>query len=206
MRSRIGEIFQTDIYGITCEALTPSKDNLETVRQLINAGVKIIQYREKEKSRRDKYEECRVIREMCKPAKVLFIVYDDVDIAILSQAGGVHVGQQGLPADAVRKLTGPEMVIGVSAAGTKEVEDAIARGADYVAVGPVFPAGLDLLRWVSEQYKIPLVAMGGIDEDNIGEVRRCGVSCSAMDAPLIGHNDVASRVRLIRQKISEAGV
>jgi thiamine-phosphate pyrophosphorylase len=208
----VAEIFQTDLYGVTCEALTPGEDNLEAVRQMINAGVKIIQYREKEKSRREKYEECRVIREMCKPAGVLFIVNDDVDIAILCQARGVHVGQDDLPADAVRKLVGPDVVIGVSAGSVMEVEDAIARGADYIGVGPIFstatkgdagePVGLDFLKWVAEHYKIPLVAIGGINEENIIDVRRQGVPCSAMVSALVGCDNIQARVKSIRQKIS----
>jgi thiamine-phosphate pyrophosphorylase len=215
MRDKRRELFQTDIYGVTCEALTPGGDNLEAVRQMINAGVKIIQYREKEKSKREKYEECRVIREMCKPARVLFVVNDDVDIAILCKAGGVHVGQDDLPADAVRKLVGPEMVIGVSAGTPAEVEDAIARGADYVGVGPVFqtgtkadagePVGLALVEYVAKKYKIPLVAIGGINGDNISDVRRHGIACSAMVSALVGSADIKTEVEKIRRKIHESG-
>ena len=213
MRKKIMEIFQTDIYGVTCEALSPGRDNLDVVRQMINAGIKIIQYREKEKSKREKYEECRVIREMCKPAGVLFIVNDDVDIAILSKAGGVHVGQDDLPADAVRKLVGPEMVIGVSADTPSEVEDAMARGADYIGVGPVFatgtkadagdPVGLDLIENIAMNYKIPLVAIGGIDGENIVDVRRRGVPCSAMVSALVSCGDLSAEVQRIRKRIAE---
>ncbi|MDW7651653.1 MAG: thiamine phosphate synthase [Bacillota bacterium] len=215
MRDRVDKIFKTDIYGITCEELTPGGDNLEAVRQMVNAGVKIIQYREKDKSKREKYEECRVIREMCKPAGVLFIVNDDVDIAILSKAGGVHVGQDDLPADAVRRLVGPEMVIGVSADTPAQVEDAIARGADYIGVGPVFgtqtkkdagePVGLDLIETIANNYKIPLVAIGGITEENILDVRRRGVSCSAMVSALVGCADIEAAVEKIRERIRQAG-
>ena len=215
MRKNVAEIFKTDIYGVTCEALSPGKDNLDVVRQMINAGIKIIQYREKEKTKREKYEECRVIREMCKPAGVLFIVNDDVDIAILSQARGVHVGQDDLPVDAVRKLVGPNMVIGVSADTPSEVEDAIARGADYIGVGPVFatgtkldagmPVGLDLIEQIAANYKIPLVAIGGIHGDNIIDVRRRGVPCSAMVSALVSCGDIATEVQRIREKIAQDG-
>lgn len=215
MRKDVATIFQTDIYGVTCEALSPGQDNLNVVRQLLQAGVRIIQYREKEKSKREKYEECRVIREMCKPAGVLFIVNDDVDIAILAGAGGVHVGQDDLPADAVRKLVGPEMIIGVSADTPGDVEDAIARGADYVGAGPVFatdtkpdagvPVGLELIEFVAKNYKIPLVAIGGINENNIVDVRKRGVACSAMVSALVGYEDVVAQVAKIRKNIRESG-
>lgn len=215
MRKRAAEIFQTDIYGITCEALSAGRDNLEVVREMVQAGVRIIQYREKEKTKREKYEECRVIREMCKPAGVLFIVNDDVDIAVLSKAGGVHVGQDDLPADAVRRLVGEEMIIGVSADTPAEIEDAIARGADYVGIGPVFstatkadagqPVGLDLLEAAAKKYKIPLVAIGGINGENIVEVRKRGVPCSAMVSALVGAADITAQVESIRRKIREIG-
>lgn len=215
MRDRVFEIFQTDIYGITCEELTPGKDNLDAVRQMINAGVRIIQYREKEKTKREKYEECRVIREMCKPAGVLFIVNDDVDIAILSKAGGVHVGHDDLPADAVRRLVGEKMVIGVSADTPALVEDAIARGADYIGVGPVFstktkpdagdPVGLDLIETIAKNYKIPLVAIGGITGENIAEVRSRGVACSAMVSALVGCENIPAAVESIRKRLRDEG-
>ncbi|EEG76169.1 thiamine phosphate synthase [Dethiobacter alkaliphilus] len=215
MRKNVAEIFQTDIYGVTCESLSACKDNLEVVRRMIDAGVKIIQYREKDKTKREKYEECRVIREMCKPAGVLFIVNDDVDIAILSKAGGVHVGPDDLPANAVRKLVGEEMIIGVSADTPADVEDAMVRGADYVGVGPVFktgtkadagePVGLDLIEHIAKNYKIPLVAIGGINGENIVDVRRRGVPCSAMVSALVSCADVEAEVKKIRQLIAESG-
>ncbi len=212
MRNKINEVFQTDIYGITCEALSAAGDNLEVVRQMVNAGIKIIQYREKDKPKKEKLDECKAIREMCKPAGVLFIVNDDVDIAILSKAGGVHVGQDDLPAEQVRKLVGQEMVIGVSAARPAEVEDAIARGADYVGIGPVFPTGtksdagelvsLDLVEYIAKNYSIPLVAIGGVNDGNINEVRRRGIPCSAMISALVGHENIISQVEEIRKKIA----
>lgn len=215
MRKHVKSIFQTDIYGITCEELTPGRDNLEAVRKMIHAGVKIIQYREKDKPKREKYEECKVIREMCKPAGVLFIVNDDVDIAILSKACGVHVGQDDLPADAVRSLVGPEMVIGVSADTPAQVQDAVARGADYIGVGPVFstktkpdagqPVGLDLIELIACQFQVPLVAIGGINGENIVDVRRRGVPCSAMVSALVGCADIEAAVAAIRERISQSG-
>jgi thiamine-phosphate pyrophosphorylase len=215
MRKKANEIFQTDIYGITCEALSAAGDNLEVVRQMVNAGVKIIQYREKDKPKKEKLEECKVIREMCKPAGVLFIVNDDVDIAILCKAGGVHVGQDDLPVDQVRRLVGPEMIIGVSADTPGEVEDAIACGADYIGIGPVFttdtkpdagePVGLDLVEFMAKNYKIPLVAIGGINGENIIEVRRRGIPCSAMISALVGCEDIAVRVAEIRKRINQSG-
>lgn len=207
MRDKISEILQTDIYGITCEEMSGGRSNPQVVREMIGAGIKIIQYREKEKSKREKLAECRAIRKICNPG-VLFIVNDDIDIAILCQADGVHVGQDDLPADEVRKLLGPEMIIGVSAGTPDEVDDAIKRGADYLGVGPVFttgtktdaglPVGLDFLEYVVKNYYIPLVAIGGINCVNIKEVQKSGVPCSAMVSALVASPDIKETVAFIR--------
>src|SRR5690554_3983585 len=111
---------QTDIYGITCEKISADKDNIIVAEKMLDAGIKIIQYREKEKSKREKYLQCETISKMCQKAGALFIVNDDVDIAMLTNAGGIHVGQDDLPADIVRKLVGPNMIIGVSAGNPQE--------------------------------------------------------------------------------------
>ncbi|MBW1899246.1 MAG: thiamine phosphate synthase, partial [Deltaproteobacteria bacterium] len=104
----------TDIYCITDERHARGRDNIEVVKQMIDAGVKIIQYREKEKDMADKYEQCLKIRELTREAGIFFIVNDHVDLALLVKADGIHVGQEDFPIEAVRRLVGENMVIGLS--------------------------------------------------------------------------------------------
>ena len=204
---------QTDIYGITCEELSCGRDNIEVVRQMILAGIQVIQYREKEKTKRQKYEQCLAISKMCQAADVLFIVNDDVDIALMVKAGGVHVGQDDLPADAVRKLVGEEMIIGVSAGNPEEAAEAAFRGADYLGIGPVFSTGTkpdageavgyDFVDFMVQNSSLPLVAVGGINAENIENVYRRGVHCAAMVSALVGAPDLCAAVKSLRLRIKK---
>jgi len=206
---------QTDLYGITCEALSRGRDNLTVVRELLAAGVRIIQYREKTKTKKEKYAECLALSQMCREAGALFVVNDDVDLALLTGAGAVHVGQDDLPADAVRKLVGPDVIVGVSASSMEEAHDAVARGADYLGVGPIYrtatkedageAVGLDLLQEIARTFTLPLVAIGGITPDNIREVMRRGAACAAMISALVGAEDIAAAVQAARRNLSGDG-
>ena len=205
----------TDIYAITCESMSAGRSNLEIVRELLQAGVKIIQYREKEKTKREKYEQCLLISRMCQEAGALYIVNDDVDIALAVRAGGVHVGQDDLPVDVVRSVVGPELVIGVSAGNPEEAAAAVAGGADYLGVGPVFatgtkldagaPVGVDLLAYLKERYNVPLVAIGGISATNITQVFAGGADCAAMISALVTAPDIAATIKMIRQQLQKDG-
>jgi thiamine-phosphate pyrophosphorylase len=205
---------ETDIYGITCEKISRAGDNIEVVRQMLAAGIKIIQYREKEKTKKEKFRQCEIIGKMCKEAGALFIVNDDVDVALLTGAGGVHLGQSDLPADAVRRLAGPEMIIGVSVSSREEAGEARRRGADYLGVGPVFPTGtkpdsgeaigLEGLADIALSTPLPVVAIGGINSENIALVFRKGAKCAAMISALVSADDIAAEVGKIRRCLSKA--
>ncbi|HZK24665.1 MAG TPA: thiamine phosphate synthase [Oscillospiraceae bacterium] len=206
---------QTDIYGITCEAMSAGRSNLETVRELLQAGVQIIQYREKEKTKREKFAQCLALSKMCKKAGALFIVNDDVDIALAAQADGVHVGQDDLPADIVRALVGSKVIVGVSAGNTKEAAAAVACGADYLGVGPIFatgtkldagaPIGLEFLAYLKARYTLPLVAIGGINPENITQVFQSGADSAAMISALVSSSELGATVRATRQRLKEHG-
>ena len=128
--------FNTELYCITAEEHSLGRSNIEVVRQMIDAGIKIIQYREKDKKMKDKYQECKVIREMTKQAGVTFIVNDDIDLAMIVKADGVHIGQDDLPIEKVRELVGDKMIIGISTHCPEEARQAAASGADYCSPSP----------------------------------------------------------------------
>ncbi|PUU89127.1 MAG: thiamine-phosphate pyrophosphorylase [Halanaerobium sp.] len=128
----------TDLYGITAEKFSLGRSNIEVVEEMIAAGVKIIQYREKEKKMLYKYEECQRLRELTKEAGVTFIINDDIHLALVIDADGVHIGQEDLPLEEVRKLLGEDKIIGLSTHSPQEAEYAVKRGADYIGVGPIF--------------------------------------------------------------------
>ncbi|AZR74856.1 thiamine-phosphate diphosphorylase [Anoxybacter fermentans] len=201
----------TDIYGITGEEFSLGRTNIQIVEEMIKAGIKIIQYREKEKSKFEKYNECKAIRKLTKDSGVTFIVNDDVDIALAVKADGIHIGQEDIPIEEVKKITG-NMIIGLSTHNIEQAKAAVEKGADYIGVGPIFNTttkknvekseGLKYLKWVSENIPIPYVAIGGIKESNILEVKRHGGKCFAMISEIVGSPNIVEKVKSIRRLLN----
>jgi len=113
-RERTRKALDTDLYGITAEQFSLGRSNVDVVGQMLEAGVKLVQYREKEKETGPKYNECREIRRLTREAGAVFIVNDHPDLALMIEADGVHLGQDDYPIEAVRELVGEEMMIGIS--------------------------------------------------------------------------------------------
>lgn len=202
----------TCIYGITGEKFSKGRTNIEVVREMIESGIKIIQYREKDKSKKEKYEECKIIREMTKKANVTFVVNDDMDIAMLVQADGIHVGQDDIPIEEIKKIA-PNMIVGVSTHNKEQAIEAVEKGADYIGVGPIFDTstkenvekseGLKYLKWVSENINIPYVAIGGIKKENILDAKIHGGKCFAMISELVGSLNIDEIVLSIKKILNE---
>lgn len=203
------KVLGTDLYCITDEGLSKGRDNIEVVNELLKADIGIIQYRAKNKSMREKYEECRKIRDLTSKRGVTFIVNDHVDLALAVEADGVHIGQNDLPVEVVRRLIGNKMLIGLSIHSPEEIEKAVRAGADYLGVGPVFststkkdalvPLGLDYLRNIVEEIKIPFVAIGGITEANIVSVRESGAECICLISEIVGAKDIGKKIASLRK-------
>ena len=207
-------VIDTDIYCLTAEKFSLGRSNIDVVKEMIAAGVRVIQYREKNKALAKKYEECRVIREMTRDAGVRFIVNDDVDLAMMVSADGVHVGQDDWPVAAVRKLVGPNMAIGLSTHSPEQARAAMAAGIDYIGVGPIFqtatkedvcaPVGFDYLDFAVEHVNIPFVAIGGIKDHNLSEVVKRGAGCVAMVTEIVAAPDIEAKINELRQIIDQA--
>lgn len=203
---------QTDLYAITDHALSLGRDNITVVRELLEAGIKIIQYREKERKMGIMLEECRAIRRLTREYGATFIVNDHVDIALLVDADGVHVGQDGLPVPEVRRLLGPDKIIGLSTHAPEQAQAAVRSGADYIGVGPIYatktkkdvcePVGLEYLEYVVKNIDIPFVAIGGIKAGNIAEVIRAGARTCVVVSAFVGASDIRAAVREMRAAMS----
>ena len=208
MKTGLDTLMRADIYGLTDEKYSLGRGNVEVVGLLIDAGIRVIQYREKVKSMGEKYAECVRIREMTKSAGVTFIVNDHVDLALLVGADGVHLGQDDLPVEQVRSLTEDRLIIGLSTHSPEQALAAVETGADYIGVGPIFatqtkkdvcaPVGIEYLDFVARNIKLPFVAIGGIKEAHIPRLREHGARCIAMVTELVGSRDIAQKVRNIR--------
>ncbi len=199
----------TELYAITAEKMSRGRSNTEVVAQMLAAGIRFLQYREKEKSARDMYEECRALRQMTRAAGASFIIDDFVDLALAVDADGVHIGQTDLPPAAVRQLVGPTKVIGLSTHNLEQLQAANDLGnlVDYIGVGPVFPTrtkvtaavGLDYVRQAAHSSLLPYVAIGGIKEHNIAAVAEAGADTVAVVSGIVGAVDIDASIAALRR-------
>ena len=207
-------ILETDIYCLTGEKFSLGRSNIEVVQAMLDADIKLVQYREKEKKMGVMYEECLALRQMTREAGAAFIINDDIDLAIAVGADGVHIGQEDFPIEVVRQLVGEDMAIGLSSHAPEEALEAVKRGADYIGVGPIFrtftkedvvdPVGFEYLDYVVKNIDLPFVAIGGIKEHNIGEVVKRGASCVALVTEIVGAEDIGGTINALRQAMQSA--
>jgi thiamine-phosphate pyrophosphorylase len=212
-RQKLANFLSTDIYGITADGYSLGRGNIETVRTMIKAGIKVIQYREKDKPARQMLVECLAIRKFTLDSGVTFIVNDHVDLALAVQADGVHLGQEDLPPVVVRDLVGDQMIIGLSTHSSAQAQDAekLAGIIDYIGVGPIFathtkkdvcePVGIEYLDYVTRNIDLPFVAIGGIKEHNIGLVRAHGAKIISLVTEIVGAEDIPGKVCALRAKL-----
>ncbi len=210
MRNRI--IIPEGIYGITGDNFAHGRSNLECVKAMIEGGIKIIQYRDKTKSIKEKTKEAREIRELCKKHGVIFIVNDHVDIALLVDADGVHIGQDDMsPAD-VRKLIGDDKIIGLSTHSEEQGMKAfLDPDVDYIGVGPIFPTttkdtapvGLEYLEYAVKNLHLPFTAIGGIKEHNIHEIISRGAKNICLVSDIVGATDIAEKVKYLQSLMNK---
>ncbi|KGA96831.1 thiamine-phosphate pyrophosphorylase [Alkalihalobacillus alcalophilus ATCC 27647 = CGMCC 1.3604] len=188
------------LYAITGEEFHTGRDLIEVMEKAILGGVDIIQLRDKESSRKVVFEKAKKLRELTKKHHVTFIVNDYIDIALAVDADGVHIGQDDMPLAEVRKLVGPDKMIGVSTHALKEAREAEAGGADYIGVGPIFPTNskkdvvdpvtTSYIQEVKEVVEIPFVAIGGIKLHNVEQVIEAGATRVCMISEIVGAEDV----------------
>ncbi len=203
----IQRLHNDPIYVIMGEELSLGRSNLEVAKQLIHNGVKIIQYREKHKTWRQKYAEAEVICRLCHEYDVTFIMNDSADLAMACHADGIHVGQSDAPAVIVRELVGPDMFIGVSTNTIDEMKQAKADGADYVGFGPMFPteSKKDTDPIVTPEAKdfavhfdLPVAAIGGVHLGNIRQLWDEGFRSFAMISAVVSQPDIKKAVQELR--------
>lgn len=201
----------TDIYGITAESWSRGRSNAEVVKCMLEGGIRIIQYREKDKSGLEKYRECLALRQLTEAAGALLIINDHADLALAVGADGVHIGQDDMPPSAVRELIGPHLLLGISTHSPQQAQAAVRAGADYIGVGPLYstrtkvdvcePVGLEYLEYAAKNIQIPFVAIGGIKQHNLAEVVSRGAACVAMVTEIVGAEDPAACITAIRKII-----
>jgi len=200
------------LYAITERSYIGKRNLVDAVEEAIKAGITVLQLREKDITSREFYHLALQLRELTKAYRIPFIINDRVDIALAVDADGVHVGQEDLPADVVRRIIGKEKILGVSAKTVEEAIKAEEDGADYLGVGAIFPSptkpsseaiGLEGLKIIKSKVKIPVVAIGGITKDNAGEVIASGADgISCISAVFCGN--IAENVRALKKVVDES--
>lgn len=207
----------TGIYGITAEKLSAGRTNRLVVEGMLEGGIRFLQYREKEKDARSRYEECLELRVLTRKYHAVFIIDDFIDLAQAVEADGVHIGQEDLPPQVVRRILGEQAVIGLSTHNPEQLEaaNAMAGIIDYIGTGPVYATqtkqhaspvtGLDYVRYAAEHAKLPFTAIGGIKLHNIAEVREAGAVNAAVVSEITGAADVAAMVHRLRNAMQPAG-
>ncbi|WP_369815971.1 thiamine phosphate synthase [Anabaena sp. CA = ATCC 33047] len=172
-------LWRSRLYLVT----SPSADLLSIVEAALKGGLTLVQYRSKDADDSVRLEEATKLQQLCHAYGALLIINDRVDLAMAVDADGVHLGQQDMPIAIARQLLGPQRLIGRSTTNSDEMQKAIAEGADYIGVGPVYEtptkagkaaAGLEYVRYAVKNSSVPWFAIGGIDVNNINDVIDAG--------------------------------
>ena len=186
------------LYVLITESLC-RKHWIDVAKQAIEGGADCLQLREKNLDGAELLKRARQLVGLCRTHGVLSIINDRADIATLSDADGVHVGQDDLPVTEVRKLIGRNKIIGVSTHKLEQAQQAVRDGADYIGVGPVFPSstkpreflpGLPYATQVAQSIRIPAVAIAGITQENATDLIATGIKAIAVTAAVIAQDDV----------------
>jgi thiamine-phosphate pyrophosphorylase len=199
------------LYVILDAQFLQNKDIVGVAASVLSGGAKILQVRDKLSDKGDILESTKRIRDICEDYGSLLIVNDHVDLAVASNAHGVHLGQHDLPIEEARNILLPWQLIGTSNATVDEASESMSRGADYIAVGAIFPtttkgntrpAGLNTLTRVKELAFVPVVAIGGINESNVAQVIDAGADAVCVISAVIGAADPESAAGRMASYIS----
>jgi len=194
------------LYAILDPEQTKGRDPEAVLRQLLEGGAKIIQLRAKTMAPRDFLHLARSARSLTRSNHCRLIINDRADIALACDADGVHLGQEDLPLHAARKIIG-QKIIGISTHDVDQAKEAERGGANYIGFGPMFGTmtkatgyaarGVETLRQIRSAVKHPIVAIGGIKEENVQEVWGAGADSAAIISDILGATDITAKTKRI---------
>lgn len=199
------------IYLVTDDGCLQGRTLIDCVREALEGGVTLAQYRAKTASSAEMYAEALQLKALCDSFNVPLIINDRLDIAMAVGAAGVHLGQDDLPCAAARKILGEDYLIGVSAHNPSEAKAALQNGADYLGCGAVFGTatkadvqklGTDGLAAICREKGLPVVGIGGVTADNYREVRAAGADGAAIVSGILAQSDIRATVKAIA-KVSQ---
>lgn len=200
-----------ELYIITDQRISHGKSHPEVAAAAISGGATVIQFRDKEIRNSEAIEVCYKIHKLTRGKGIPFIVNDRVEVARAVDAEGVHLGQEDMSFSSARKILGKEKIIGVSVETVGQAIKATKGGADYLGVGPIYPTatkvdagealGVARLREIKKAVNLPVVAIGGINEDNLEEVLKAGADGVAIISAVVFAPDITQACRKLKNKI-----
>ncbi len=200
------------LYVILDTQVLGMKNEIDVAAKAIRGGVKVIQLRDKHRGKGDLLVIAQKLKEICFESNVLFIINDYLEIALAVDADGVHIGQEDLPISVVRKELPVDRIVGCSTHNLTQALKAEADGADYIAVGSIFPSptkrdatviGLEELSNIKQAISTPLVAIGGINKDNIAQVISAGADSLAVISAVLNKDNVEEAARQLVKEIEK---
>ena len=200
------------LYAVTDRAWTGEKTLLEQVKEALDGGITFLQLREKELGEEEFLREAEDIKTLAAAYHVPFIINDNVELALAIGADGVHVGQEDMEAGKVREKLGPDKIIGVSAHSVEEAVKAEKSGADYLGAGAVFSTStkgdagalsMETLKAICSSVSIPVVAIGGIKEENILSLKGTGVAGAAIVSGIFARKNIREACVRLRSLAKE---
>ena len=198
------------LYLVTDSDILKGRDFYKVIEDSMKAGVTVVQLREKDADGKEFLEKAMKLRELTRKYNVSFIINDRVDIAMLCDADGIHVGQSDIDAVSVRKLIGEDKIIGVSARSVEEAKKAKEDGANYLGIGAMFSTStkldakdvsFDTLNNIINEVDLPFVLIGGINLDNVCQLKQFNPDGYALVSGILGAQDIKSRVKSWYEKI-----
>jgi len=201
------------LYVIIDIARLKGRNVADVAAQVIRGGATTIQLRDKERKVKDFLNSALELRHICSEHNILFIVNDSLEVTLASDADGLHIGQDDLPFDTARRLLPIDKILGCSVSTIDEAKKARAEGADYLGVGAIYPTtskdtagtiGPDALRDIRRAVDLPLVAIGGINQNNLKAVMKAGADAAAVISAVMDADDIEKATRQLGQIIEGA--
>lgn len=200
-----------DYYLVTYSSIS-RKGTLSDVKEALDAGCTVVQYREKNKSTNEMIVEAKELKKICE-GRAIFLIDDRVDVASIVDADGVHIGQEDISVCDARKTLGDDKIIGLTVHNEKEAIEAESLGVDYIGLAPIFktdtkedsgaPCGLDMVNKVRNIVSLPIVAVGGINKENVVDVIQAGADGVVAVSAVLDSDDVYGNVKDFIQIIKE---
>lgn len=202
--------FENKLYVITESTISKGRSDEFVVKEAIKGGAKIIQLREKQWDKNKIREEAIKLLKICRKNNVIFIVNDYVDVALEIGADGVHLGQSDMPISEARKICGNKLIIGLSTHSIEQAIKADKEDVDYITIGPIYKTrakdytiGIAIIKDILKKIKKPLIAIGGINKNNIDEVLEQGVKSVAVISAVVSAENIKEAAKILVEKIKK---